>query len=169
MNSNMEYVHVLEHLYDKSLMLHDPSLWHPVLYFYHIDALAHIDYTAGILAFNIQSPKNIMAAQYMRWRIDEEKKGDRIKFPGFISWLKENFPDKFERLPTLWRRIYDPADRASYRSFRIIPDPDSKSPVSPHVFLEMTDDFFEPEFLKSLYMEGSLSTLFEKFKDETKS
>ena len=169
MNSNMEYVHVLEHLYDKSLMLHDPSLWHPVLYFYHIDALAHIDYTTGILAFNIQSPKNIMAAQYMRWRIDEEKKGDRIKFPGFIVWLKENFPEKFERLPTLWRRIYDPADRASFRSFRIIPDPDSKSPVSPHVFLEMTDDFFEPEFLKSLYMEGSLSALFEKYQDETKS
>ncbi|HMZ31805.1 MAG TPA: hypothetical protein PLY13_04835, partial [Methanoregulaceae archaeon] len=77
MNEDKEYVHVLEHLYEKSLVLHDQSLWDPVLYFYFIDALAHIDYTVGLMAYTYQSPKNIMAGQYLRWRIDEEKKGDR--------------------------------------------------------------------------------------------
>ena len=50
MNADSDYVHVLEHLYEKSLILHDTSLWHPVLYFYVIDSLAHIDYTLGILS-----------------------------------------------------------------------------------------------------------------------
>ena len=73
----------------------DPGQFNKVLYFYFIDSLAHIDYTAGIYAFNILSPKNIMSGEYLRWRIDEEKKGDRAKFRGFINWLKENHPQKF--------------------------------------------------------------------------
>ncbi|HIH27147.1 MAG TPA: hypothetical protein HA256_04035 [Methanoregulaceae archaeon] len=163
MNEDREYVHILEHLYEKSLILHDQTLWHPVLDFYFIDALAHIDYTVGLMTYNYQSPKNIMAGQYLRWRIDEEKKGDRVKFPAFVNWLKETHPDRFEALPLLWRRIYDSDDRASYRSFRIVFDPDSREPIRSHVFYAMIEEFFKSEFLKSLYDDASLANLFREF------
>jgi hypothetical protein len=65
-----EYLNVLDYLYEKTLILQDTSGFNKVLYFYFIDALAHIDYTAGIYAYNIVSPKNIMAGEYLRWRID---------------------------------------------------------------------------------------------------
>lgn len=164
MDSDDEYVHTLEHLYEKSLVLHDTSLWDPVLHFYFVDALAHIDYTLGIMAFTYQSPKNIMGAEYLRWRIDEEKKGDRVKFPGFMAWLKTSHPDRFSSLPTLWQRIYDPDDPASYRSFRIVFDPDSQVAVRPHTYFRMIDEFFKQEFLKSLYSDGgSLAGLFRGY------
>ena len=163
MTSDNEYLSVLTHLYGKSLILHDPSLFNKVLGFYLMDSLAHIDYTASILSFNYQSPKNMMGAEYMRWRIDEEKKGDRAKFPGFIKWLKENHPQKFVSLPGLWQMIYDPEDPASYRSFRIVLDPGSKEPIPTDFFYAVIDEFFEQDFLKSLYEEASLATLFEKF------
>ena len=163
MSESKEYVHILEHLYEKSLILHDQSLWHPVLDFYFVDALAHIDYTVGLMAYTYQSPKNIMAAQYLRWRIDEEKKGDRAKFPGFVAWLKANHPGRFDDLPYLWRRIYDPADPASYRSFRIVLDPNTREPIRPHVFYNMVEDFFRTDFLKSLYDDASLANLFRQF------
>ena len=101
------------HLYEKSLILHDTSLFDKTLYFFFVDALAHIDYTCSIYAYNYQSPKNIMGAEYMRWRIDEEKKGDRVHFPAFIAWLKGARPEKFAKLPALWQIIYDPEDPAS--------------------------------------------------------
>jgi len=163
MNEDREYVHILEHLYEKSLILHDQTLWHPVLDFYFIDALAHIDYTVGLMTYNYQSPKNIMAGQYLRWRIDEEKKGDRAKFPAFVAWLKANHPGRFDDLPYLWRRIYDPDDPASYRSFRIVLDPNTREPIRPHVFYNMIEDFFKTEFLKSLYDDASLANLFRDF------
>ena len=102
-----EFLTVLSHLYEKTLILQDPGQFNKVLYFYLIDSLAHIDYTAGVYAFNILSPKNILGGEYLRWRIDEEKKGDRAKFPGFINWLKEHHPAKFAALPSLWQMIYD--------------------------------------------------------------
>lgn len=164
MQADEEYVRVLEHLYGKSLVLHDMTLWDPVLRFFFLDAIAHIDYTLGILSFTYQSPKNIMAQEYMRWRIDEEKKGDRQYFPAFMEWLAANHPDKYGRLPSLWQRIYDPRDPASYRSFRIVLDPDSSQAIRPHVFFRMIEEFFENEFLKSLYRdEGSLAKLFSEF------
>jgi hypothetical protein len=158
-----EILPVLSYLYEKSLILQDTTMFNKVLYFYLIDSLAHIDYTAGIYAFNIMSPKNIMCGEYMRWRIDEEKKGDREKFPGFINWLKENHPEKFVVLPSLWQMIYDTEDPASYRSFRIVLDPDSKNPLPTDFFYAIIDEFFEPEFLKSLYEDASLSTLFKTY------
>ncbi|HPA07508.1 MAG TPA: hypothetical protein PLK36_02190 [Methanoregulaceae archaeon] len=164
MNEDKEYVHVLEHLYEKSLVLHDQSLWDPVLYFYFIDALAHIDYTVGLLAYTYQSPKNIMAGQYLRWRIDEEKKGDRAKFPAFINWLKVNHPGIFDDLPSLWRKIYDDGDPASYISFRIVLDRDNRDAIRPHVFFMMIEEFFKQDFLKSLYEDASLATRFAEFK-----
>jgi len=81
------------------------------------------------------SPKNIIGSEYLRWRIDEEKRGDRAKFPGFINWLKETHPEKFVVLPSLWQMIYDTEDPASYRSFRIVLDPDSRNPVPGRFFL----------------------------------
>jgi hypothetical protein len=167
MPSDQEYVHILEHLYEKSLILHDPSLWHPVLDFYFVDALAHIDYSVGLMAYSYQSPRVIMSGQYLRWRIDEEKKGDRSKFPAFISWVKEKHPDRFELLPGLWRRIYDPDDEACYISFRIVFDRNTRDPIRPHVFYLMIEEFFKPEFLRSIYTDASLGILFEEFKQSS--
>ena len=158
-----EFLSVLSHLYEKTLILQDPGQFNKVLYFYLIDSLAHIDYTAGIYAFNILSPKNIMGGEYLRWRIDEEKKGDRAKFSGFINWLKENHPAKFVSLPSLWQMIYDTEDPASYRSFRIVLDPDSRNLIPTEFFFVIIDEFFETEFLKSLYEDASLSTLFKTY------
>jgi hypothetical protein len=104
-----------------------------------------------------------MGAEYLRWRVDEEKKGDRAKFPGFINWLKENRPEKFAKLPSLWQMIYDTGDPAGYRSFRIVLDPDSRQPLSADFFYAVIDEFFEPEFLKSLYDDASLSVLFREY------
>ncbi len=112
MNADNEYINALTHLYEKSLILHDTSLFNKTLYFYFIDAIAHIDYTCSIYAFNYQSPKNIMGAEYLRWRIDEEKKGDRPQFPAFIAWLKIALPEKFATLPSLWQMLYDLEDPA---------------------------------------------------------
>lgn len=164
MSSDQEYVHILEHLYEKSLILHDPSLWHPVLDFYFIDALAHIDYSVSLMAYSYQSPRVMMSGQYLRWRIDEEKKGDLTKFPAFITWLKEKYPERFEALPSLWRKIYDPDDEASYISFRIVYDRNSRDPIRPHIYYMMIEEFFKSEFLKSLYSDASLANLFEEFK-----
>jgi hypothetical protein len=158
-----EFLSVLSHLYEKTLILQDTTLFNKVLYFYLVDSLAHIDYTVGIYAFNIMSPKNIMGGEYLRWRIDEEKKGDRAKFPGFINWLKEYHPAKFASLPSLWQMIYDCEDPAEYRSFRIVLDPDSKAPIPIGFFYAIIDEFFETEFLKSLYEDASLATLFNAY------
>ena len=158
-----EFLTVLDYLYEKSLMLQDTSGFNKVLYFYLIDSIAHIDYTAGIYAYNFGSPKNIMGQEYLRWRIDEEKKGDRPKFAGFINWLRVNHSEKFTTLPSLWQMIYDTEDPASYRSFRIVLDPDSKQPIPPDFFYAVIDEFFEPEFLKSIYDDASLAGLFRTY------
>ena len=83
-----EFLSVLSYLYEKTLILQDPGQFNKVLYFYLVDSLAHIDYTAGIYAFNILSPKNIMGAEYLRWRIDEEKKGTGRNFPDLLPGLR---------------------------------------------------------------------------------
>lgn len=167
MQTENEYVRVLQGLYQRSLILHDTSLFHPVLKFYFIDALAHLDYTLGTYAYNIQSPKNIMAGEYLRWRIDEEKKGDRPRFGAFIEWLKVEHPENFDKLPMLWQMIYDSADIAQYRSFRIILNPDSKAPIPARFFADAIEEFFATPFLKSLYEDASLATLLNEFLSRT--
>jgi hypothetical protein len=104
-----------------------------------------------------------MGGEYLRWRIDEEKKGDRAKFPSFINWLKKEHPEKFARLPSLWQMIYDTGDPAEYRSFRIVLDPDSRNEISTDMFFIMIDEFFDPDFLKSIYSDASLATLFDSY------
>ena len=163
MPEDNEYLTVLDYLYEKSLVLQDTGGFNKVLYFYFIDSLAHIDYTVGIYAYNFASPKNIMSGEYLRWRIDEEKKGDRIKFPGFVNWLRESHPEKFSALPALWQMIYDTEDPASYRSFRIVLDPDNKTPIPANFFYAIIDEFFTADFLKSIYADASLGRLFSEY------
>lgn len=163
MKGDNDYHPVLHHLYEKSLILHDPALFHPVLYFFFLDALAHIDYTVSLYCYNYQSPKNIMGAEYMRWRIDEEKKGDRMLFPGFVNWLKVEHPKNFSSLPSLWQMIYDTEDPACYRSFRIVLDPESRNEIPAEVLYAIIDEFFDQEFLKSLYDDASLPALLRQY------
>lgn len=163
MHGDNEYYPVLNHLYEKSLILHDTALFHNVLYFFFLDSIAHIDYTLSLYCYNYQSPKNILAAEYLRWRIDEERKGDRLLFPAFVMWLKKEHPAAFIRLPSLWQMIYDEEDPASYRSFRIVLDPDSRSQIPAEVMYAMIDEFFEQEYLKSLYDDASLASLFKEY------
>jgi hypothetical protein len=42
-------------------------------------------------------------------------------------------------------------------------DPDSRQPLSADFFYAVIDEFFEPEFLKSLYDDASLSVLFREY------
>ncbi|MHC1626909.1 MAG: hypothetical protein ACXQTG_03555 [Methanoculleaceae archaeon] len=158
-----EYVPVIKALYNKSLILEDASDFHPVLYFYFMDALAHIDFSLNILAYNYHSPRNLMNMEYMRWRIDEEKKGDRVHFPAFVNWLREKYPEKFQSLPMVWQLAYDERRPSGYRSFRIVIDPDDRRPIPPQFFRDAIEEFFERSFLKSMYRGNSLSNLFEEF------
>jgi hypothetical protein len=158
-----EYFNILRRFYDKSLILESPSEFHPVLHFYFLDAIAHIDYTLCILSFNFQSVRNIMNMQYMRWRIDEEKVGDRVHFPAFVNWLKEKHPERFAKLPTPWREIYDADTPAGYRSFRIVLDPNSTRPVPAQFFVRSIEEFFSRDFLNTIYTGASLASLFDEF------
>ncbi|MDV2482022.1 hypothetical protein F8E02_08450 [Methanoculleus sp. Wushi-C6] len=158
-----EYARVMQKLYGKSLMLESPSEFHPVLHFYFTDALAHIDFTLGILAYNYMSPRNVMSMEYMRWRLDEEKVGERAYFPDFINWLKEEHPEKFGELPMLWSGVYDRADPAQYRSFRIVLNPDDKKALPADYLSAFIDEFFDPKFVKQLYKTSSLARLFDEF------
>lgn len=158
-----EYVRVMQNLYSKSLILESPTEFHPVLYFYFTDAIAHIDYTLGILAYNYMSPRNIMSMEYMRWRMDEEKVGERAHFPDFINWLKEKHPEKYEELPMLWSGVYDRDDPAQYRSFRIVLNPDDKKAIPADYLSTFIDEFFDPKFIKQLYNTSSLARLFDEY------
>ena len=51
MSDTKEYANIMEYLYTKNLVLHDTAMFHPVLKFYFIDTLAHIDYTLGLLTY----------------------------------------------------------------------------------------------------------------------
>lgn len=168
MQDSNEYSRVLQYLYGKSLILHDTADFNPVLYFYFIDSLAHLDYTISVMAYNFQSIRNEMSRQYLRWRIDEEERGERAHFGEFINWLKERYPEKFDSLPIIWAIVYDDQSPAEYRSFRLVIDPDSNQAPPPAFFIIAIDEFYDQEFLKSLYNGASLATLFEEFLSEKK-
>lgn len=163
-----EYMRELEYLYSKSLVLESASDFDPVLWFHWLDAVAHIDYTLSVAGYSYESPRSIMAGEYMRWRIDEEKKGDRPLFKPFINWLKKNHPETYGSLPALWQGVYADDDPAQYRSFRIILDPVSPKPIPAYVFHTFIDEFFKKDLLKSMYKGASLSRLFGTFQSEYK-
>jgi hypothetical protein len=159
-----EYEQVLRQFSRKSLQLHTPSDFHPVLRFFYMDALAHIDYTLGTLAFNFMSIRNEMSREYLRWRVDEEGKGDRPKFRAFVNWLKKEHPGDFAALPEVWRMVYDDENPARFTSFRLILDPDSNQAVPAGFFFRAIDEFFAGPFLMSLYSDsGRLSKLLTGF------
>jgi hypothetical protein len=158
-----EYEQVQRQFSRKTLMMHNPSDFHPVLRFFFMDALAHIDYTLGILAYNFMSIRNEMSREYLRWRIDEEEKGDRQRFSAFVNWLKANHPDSFAALPTVWRIVYDEENPARYVSFRLVIDPDSKFPIPAGFFYDAIEEFFAQPFLMSLYDGSGLARLLEEF------
>ena len=158
-----EYEQVIRQFYKKTLMMHNPGDFHPVLRFFFMDALAHIDYTLGMLSYNVMSIRNEMSREYLRWRIDEEEKGDRAKFGPFVNWLKAKHPEAFAALPAVWRIIYDDENPARYQSFRLVVDPDSKMPVPAGFFYDSIQEFFAQPFLMSLYSGGGLARLFEEF------
>ncbi len=164
-----EYEHVLTKFYEKSLIFEAKNEFHPVLYFYLMDSFAHIDFSICNLAFNIESVRNLMNMQYMRWRIDEEKIGERVHFPEFINWLKDNHPEDYEKLPSLWQQIYNTDKQASYRSFRIVLDPDTFQPVPVKYFELFIDEFFDKKFLNRIYQNSSLGNFFDAFIAEKKA
>ncbi|MDN7023531.1 hypothetical protein FGU65_01210 [Methanoculleus sp. FWC-SCC1] len=164
-----EYTHVMKKLYHKSLILEDPSDFHPVLNFYFVDAIAHLDFTLGMLAYNYMSPKNIMSMEYLRWRLDQESEGDRPYFPGFINWLKQERNEIFESLPLLWSGIYDSDDPACYRSFRIVLNPDDKRPIPAEYFGLFADQLFDRPFLQQIYRGSPLAKLFDEYVRSQKS
>ncbi|MDD1676350.1 MAG: hypothetical protein LUQ40_01285 [Methanomicrobiales archaeon] len=159
-----EYFHALQHLWEKSLMMENPSEFHPVLYFHFIDTLAHLEYTMGTYAFSFMSIRNEFSREYLRWRFDEEKKGERVFFGPFINWMKKKYPDQYEDLPMVWKYVYDEESGAEYRSLRLVLDPDSNSPIPVRFFWDAVDEFFTTHFLRSLYQEGALGRLFTEFR-----
>jgi len=164
MDVENEYKDAMKHLYERSLMMENPSEFHPVLRFYFMDALAHLDYSIGVLAYNIMSVKNELSREHLRWRVDEAEKEDRPLFRAFINWLEDNHSEKHETLPMVWQLVYDRQNKVGYRAFRIVLDPDSTRPTPVRFFFDAIDEFFDPGFLKSIYAEGSLGRLFEEFK-----
>ncbi len=158
-----EYQKVLSQLYEKSLILEDMSDMHPVLKFYYFEALAHLDFSISILAYNYQNPRNILSKEFLRLRVDEAKKEGREKFPGFMIKLREEHPELYELFPLFIQNIYNPDDPASYRSFQIILDPDTKSPTPAHHFRLMIDEVFDRSYLNQMYQGSKTATLFDAY------
>ena len=159
-----EYSNEDEYLYHKSLILENPSEMDRVLYFYLIDAVAHLDYTLSSLAYNPDSIRCVMTAEYLRHRVDQAKEGDNALFPGFMVWLRDTNQEMFENCPMLWQLVYDPDEPTRYVGFRIVLDPASRSPLPPQFFHDMADDLFSQPMLRSLYPTGALGKLFAEYK-----
>ena len=159
-----EYSNEAEYLYHKSLILENPSEMDPVLYFYLIDAVAHLDYTLSSLAYNPNSIRCVMTGEYLRHRVNVAKEGDNALFPGFMVWLRDTNHEMFESCPMLWQLIYDPDEYSRYVGFRIMLDPESRTPLPPQFFHDMTDDIFSLQLLRSIYPTGALGKLFEEYK-----
>jgi len=154
----------MEYLYGKSLILESPSDMDKVLHFYWVDAIAHLDYTVSALAHNIDSIKCTMTGEYLRYRVDIKKTGDYTLFPKFMVWLRDMHKEDFENTPIIWQLEYDPDESGGYVGFRVVLNPDSKTPLPPQFFHDMTDDLFAPELLNSLYPSGKLGKLFAEYK-----
>ncbi|HOJ97766.1 MAG TPA: hypothetical protein PK024_13120, partial [Methanospirillum sp.] len=58
---------------------------------------------------------------------------------------------------------YDPSDLASYRSFRIVLDPNDKKPIPSAVFRVMIDEIFDKAYLASLYNGSSMAKLYDQY------
>jgi hypothetical protein len=165
MLENNEYEKVLKTLYEKSLILENMSDFHPDLSFWYFDAMAHLDYTISLFAYNADSPRNILSREYMKCRKDKTLEGNLARFDGFMNWLRQNHPEEYEKFPLFIQKIYDPSDMASYRSFRIVLDPNDKKPTPPAVLMMMIDEVFDKAYLASIYNGSSMAHLYAQYLD----
>lgn len=156
-----EYARILGILYNKSLILENPSDFHPVLGFWFFDAMAHLDYTISLLAYNADSPRNIMSREYLKHRSDLAETAPYNLFPRFLAWLEREHPSDFEKFPLFIQKIYSSSDPASYRSFRIVLNPDDRRPMPSEHLRIMVDEMFDRSYLSALYNESAVT---EKFK-----
>ncbi|MDD1724810.1 MAG: hypothetical protein LUQ07_06755 [Methanospirillum sp.] len=152
-----EYEKVLETLYNKSLILENVSDFHPVLGFWYFDALAHLDYTISLFAYNPDSPRNLLSREFLKFRTDEAQKEPYSRFGRFMVWLKTEHPEEYEKYPLFIQNIYDPNNIASYRSFRITLDPDSRQPIPSQVLRVMVDETFDKAYLASVYKGSTIA------------
>ncbi len=159
-----EYVHVLQHLYGRSLILEDLSGFHPVMKFWYFDAMAHLDFSISMLAYSADSPRNILSREYLRTRVDEAGSGDNALFSGYMAWLQVTEPAEFEKFPLFIQKIYSPDDPAQYRSFRIILNPDETRPFPAQTFRIMIDELFDKTYLSAMYSGSRVCDLFEEYK-----
>lgn len=159
-----EYSPEIDYLYHKSLILESPSEMDSVLYFYWIDAIAHLDYTLSAMAHNTDSIKCTMTAEYLRQKVEVKKQGEYALFPSFMLWLRDTYRDDFENTPIIWQLEYDPDETGGYLGWRIILDPENKHPLPPSFFHDMTDDLFNQSLITGLYPTGFLGKRFAEFK-----
>jgi hypothetical protein len=159
-----EYMQALQALYAKSLVLEDMSSFHPVLGFYYIDALAKLDYSISVLAYNIGSPKVVLSHDAIRRRLDEANSGDHALYSQFMIWLMAKAPDIYEIFPLFIQNIYSQTHPASYRSFRIVLDPESKHPMPAQYFHIMIEEMFDPQYLNMIYKGSRAAKLFDEYK-----
>ncbi|HPY59095.1 MAG TPA: hypothetical protein PLG55_00025 [Methanospirillum sp.] len=163
MLENNEYERVLKTLYEKSLILENLSDFHPDLSFWYFDAMAHLDYTISLFAYNADSPRNMLSREYLKYRKDQSMEGNLGKFDGFMNWLRENHPEEYEKFPLFIQKIHDPSDMASYRSFRIVLDPNDKKPTSPAVLNVMIDEIFDKAYLASIYNGSPVARMYDQY------
>ena len=159
-----EYAKVLQILYSRSLILEDMSDFHHAMKFWFFDAIAHLDYSISTLAFNADSPRNLISREYLKYHGDEGKTGDLGKFPGFMGWLKENYPEEYEKFPLFIQKIYDPEDPAAYRSFRIVLNPDERHPLPSDTYRMMIDEMFDKQYLATIYNQSVVAQKFEEYR-----
>ncbi|WP_304020008.1 hypothetical protein [Methanospirillum hungatei] len=141
------------------------SDFHPDLSFWYFDAMAHLDYTISLFAYNADSPRNMLSREYLKCRKDKTLEGNLARFDGFMNWLRQNHPDEYEKFPLFIQKIYDPSDMASYRSFRIVLDPNDKKPTPPAVLMMMIDEVFDKAYLASIYNGSSMAHLYARYMD----
>ena len=158
-----EYERVLQAFYKKSLILEDTSDFHPVLRFWYFDAMAHLDYSISLLAYQADSPRNLMSREYLKHRVDLAEDEHLRIFPGFIAWLEDNHTAEFEKFPLFIQKIYSSHDPASYRSFRITLNPDDKRPIPPETLQMMVDEMFDRSYLSAQYNGSSVAEKFTEF------
>lgn len=161
-----EYEKVLQYLYDKSLILENFSDFHPDLSFWYFDAMAHLDYSISIFAYNADSPRNMLSREYLKYRKEKSMNGYLTLFDDFMIWLRENHPAEYEVFPLFLQKIHDPADEASYRSFRIVLDPNEKNPTPSAVLKVMVDELFDKKYLASIYNGSTLAVLYDQFMNQ---
>jgi hypothetical protein len=160
-----EYMQALQALYAKSLVLEDMSAFHQVLGFYYIDALARLDYSISVLAYNTGSPKVVLSHDTIRRRLDEANTGDYALYSQFMIWLEARSPEIYEIFPLFIQNIYSKTHPASYRSFRIVLDPESKLPMPAHYFHMMIEEMFDPQYLNLIYKGSKAAKAFDEYKN----